>query len=523
MQHDAVRTVLILAALAAPARAQTLKPEEVVVIANKASPESMDVARHYLERRGIPDKHLFLVDFPKSPRTISFRHFEERLAAPLRAWLVENGLKDAVLCLVTVYDVPYVVSGTEVTAEERKTLAERNKLPHPDMVLTTRASLDSELAWLWRADVKDLDPADLKFRSAYCYQNRNPYYGQPMAFRDFRRRLSPEAAASFGTMYMTARLEGPSPAIARGLVDKALQAEREGPSGIGYFDSKGPTLGNRKAGYPEGEFWARRAWIETHNAGFQTAREQTSELFGPDACPDALVYWGWYKLRDYRPSFGPAFRPGAIAIHTASAEATDIRTPTDAGGPWCAGFLTHGVTATAGPVGEPFLNAFPHAELFFPRLYEGWSLGDAYWHAHLQLSWMMVLIGDPLYTPFGGKNRRPTYVRTGIGLPGGKVRSGGSTPLALLLKAQAPIFKNPAAYKVVDPGTNGKTLTLTGLDAVRAELREEGTLLVLTGPMLEAADLGPFEPRKEHGPELEIHVDLGPDGGLKIISQLLAW
>jgi len=36
-------------------------------------------------------------------------------------------------------------------------------------------------------------------------------------------------------------------------------------------------------------------------------------------------------------------------------------------------------------------------------------------------------------------------------------------------------------------------------------------------------ELGPFDPRGERGPELELHVDLGADGGVKILSQLLTW
>lgn len=519
---------LILAGLAATAQgapdASTLRPDEVVVIANQASPDSLAVARHYLERRGIPEQQLFRVDFPGAPRTIPFERFEAGVAAPLRAFLEERGLKERILCLVTVHDVPYVVSGPAISAEERDAIAKERKVPKPEMVLTTRASLDSELAWLYRGDVKGLDPADIRFRSAYCYQNRNPYFGRPTTFREFRRQAAADPAfKDFGMLYMTARLEGPGAELSRGLVDRAMEAEREGPSGIGYFDSKGKTIGNRKAGYPEGEFWARRAWIETHNAGFKTVREETSALFGENECSDALVYWGWYALKNYQHAFGKGFRPGAIAVHTASAEATDIRTPREQGGPWCAGFLTHGVTATVGPVGEPFLNAFPHAEIFFPRLYEGWSLGDAYWNSHVELSWMMVLIGDPLYTPYGGARRRTHYVRTAIRFADGKARSGGSAPIELILKAQGPIFKKPETYKVLDPGVNAPTLKLAGLDALRTELREDGTLLVITGPTLEAGDLGVFDPRKEQGPELEVHVDLGADGGLKILSQLLVW
>jgi hypothetical protein len=136
---------------------------------------------------------------------------------------------------------------------------------------------------------------------------------------------------------------------------------------------------------------------------------------------------------------------------------------------------------------------------------------------------MMVLLGDPLYAPFAGKNRRTHYVRTAIRVGDGKAVSNGSAPVTLLLKAQGPIFKAPAAYKVLDPGSSGPKLKLGGLGAVKTELREDGTLLVISGPTLEAGDLGAFDPKAEQGPELEVHVDLGPDGGLKILSQLLAW
>lgn len=63
------------------------------------------------------------------------------------------------------------------------------------------------------------------------------------------------------------------------------------------------------------------------------------------------------------------------------------------------------MTVTIGPVSEPFLEAFPHTEVFFPRLFAGHSVAEAYWASLPNVSWMMVLIGDPLYAPFAGKNR----------------------------------------------------------------------------------------------------------------------
>ncbi len=505
-----------------------LRPDEVLVIANKDSKESLEVAAHYRKQRKIPAENGVELSFPgyRHPAGISFEDFEAKAVVPIKKHLEERGLKDKILCLVTTYDVPYVVNGPALSKEE---LAELTlKLPEGNrgsagMILTTRASFDSELAWLYREDAYGLPPGDLKRRQLYCYQTQNPFLAKSRKFRQFRKEH-----VKGGTIYLTARLDAPTPELAKGLVDLALQAELEGPSGTGYFDSKGKTFGKRKLGYSSGEFWARRAWIDTHNAGFKTVREETGALFAENACPDALIYWGWYALTNYQNSFTPKFRPGAIAVHTASGEAVDLRRVPEKGGPWCTGFLAHGVTACTGPVGEPFLQAFPNAEIFFPRLYQGWTLAEAYGNATQAVSWMMVLIGDPLYTPFGGKHRRPQYTQARIEFlnPGATASSlqpvsRQSVGLILQMQANAAVFKTPAAYKLVDPGTNTPRLKLKNLDQAAFEIRDGGRLLRITGASVETGDLAAHGPRVEDIDELEVHVDLGAEGGLKILSQLL--
>jgi uncharacterized protein (TIGR03790 family) len=63
--------------------------------------------------------------------------------------------------------------------------------------------------------------------------------------------------------------------------------------------------------------------------------------------------------------------------------------------------LERGIAATIGPVNEPYVQAFPLPELFFPLLAEGYlSLGETYLVTLPYLSWQIVLIGDPLYQPF---------------------------------------------------------------------------------------------------------------------------
>ena len=62
--------------------------------------------------------------------------------------------------------------------------------------------------------------------------------------------------------------------------------------------------------------------------------------------------------------------------------------------------LEKGAAATIGPVGEPYVDAFPPPELFFSFLTAGRNLVESYFFSLPHLSWKMVLIGDPLYRPF---------------------------------------------------------------------------------------------------------------------------
>jgi uncharacterized protein (TIGR03790 family) len=67
--------------------------------------------------------------------------------------------------------------------------------------------------------------------------------------------------------------------------------------------------------------------------------------------------------------------------------------------------LEKGIAATLGPVGEPYVQAFPPPEIFFGFLVDGYlSLAEVYIISLPHLSWKMALIGDPLYQPFKTRN-----------------------------------------------------------------------------------------------------------------------
>jgi hypothetical protein len=68
---------------------------------------------------------------------------------------------------------------------------------------------------------------------------------------------------------------------------------------------------------------------------------------------------------------------------------------------WVHGMLNDGAAATLGAVAEPYLTAFPPPQEFFPLLMTGkLTLAEVYWKTEPMTSWMMCLVGDPLYTPY---------------------------------------------------------------------------------------------------------------------------
>jgi uncharacterized protein (TIGR03790 family) len=193
---------------------------------------------------------------------------------------------------------------------------------------------------------------------------------------------------------MVSRLDGPSYEIIKGLIDKALTAEEAGLKGIAYIDSRG-IVKKDLYGYFDQSLRDLGALISS-STKMPIKAEETGKLFAPGSCPQTAVYCGWYSLKKYVDAFD--FVDGAVGFHIASFEAQHLRDPNSS--TWCAAMLADGITATLGPVNEPYLHTFPLPKAFFAELFKGGYLVEAYYYTKPFNSWQFVLIGDPLYRPF---------------------------------------------------------------------------------------------------------------------------
>ncbi|GMV98116.1 MAG: hypothetical protein AMXMBFR83_24690 [Phycisphaerae bacterium] len=248
----------------------------------------------------------------------------------------------------------------------------------------THAALDSELALLWYEGYPKYrwmpNPLGWRARRDLAAGGQKPPPGAP-------------------AVLMVGRIDGPTPAVARGLIDKALAAEKTGVAGTVYIDARG--MASHTAGYYEYDEHLRRlAALLKSRTPLRVVLDNQGAVFPPGRCPDALLYCGWYSLRKYVDAF--TFAPGAVAWHIASGEAISLKTPGEQG--WCKRLLEEGATATLGPVAEPYLQAFPRPDDFFALLLtRRFTLAEVYAFTVPHQSWMMMLIGDPLYRPFAAK------------------------------------------------------------------------------------------------------------------------
>lgn len=399
----------LFALLLLPAAALALEPKDVFVVCNKDVKESRAVADHYLAQRKVPKENLIELSLPKG-EDISREEYDAKLAGPLREALKDK--KDACKVLLCVYGVPLRVGPQKPSKDEqadidttkaeldeaKKRVEEAKKAKEADKAAAAQrtvdrltkhigllqhdqstAAVDSELMLLWWP----------KYETARWIVN--PLYWQTSEAERKRAEKT----------LITCRLDGPTPDIAKRLVDDALAAEKTGLKGKAYFDARGMKLDVKKAeqwtGYQGYDESFREAAGLMTAAGFEVTLDDKEAVFGEKAGEDAALYAGWYSHAKFVDSF--TFSTGAVAWHLASSEATTLRNKESK--VWCPNLLQKGVAVTMGPVGEPYTVAFPKPAEFFGLLATGkYTVAECYARTTLLTSWMMTLVGDPLYNPF---------------------------------------------------------------------------------------------------------------------------
>lgn len=386
------RRILLLAplvwlVLSTIASGHTLS-EATLVLYNSGDPESAELAQYYAERRNIPRAQVVGLACP-APEEISRADFDRTIAAPLREKMEANGWWKTVR-----------VSGNKKTIVETSIrfvalmrgiplkIASDPSIPPPaesrniPSAISSRndASVDSEIAAL---GVRDWTPASVV---------ENPYFGR------FTQILDDSV---FPGMLLPARLDAPTASMVRAMIDDSIMAEKEGLWGWAYIDGRDITSG----GYTEGDAWMRHLVEILRQRGVPTIFDNLPSTIADDfPVTDAALYFGWYAGDVCGPFARPdfQFKRGAIAVHLHSYSASTLRSTTTN---WCGPLLARGAAATLGNVYEPYLSLTANLDVFQDRLMSGLTLAESAYMSMRALSWMGVVIGDPLYRPYAAWNQ----------------------------------------------------------------------------------------------------------------------
>lgn len=337
--------------------------DNVLVVVNQASPLSRQIGEYYALRRHIPTTNVCRLN-GKADEEISRDDFDKQIAAPVAALLRSRHLEDKILYLVTTSGVPLRIQGNGGQLAEA-------------------ASVDSELALLY-SDMRG-KPHALPAGIA------NPFFGKMGAV--FRHPDFP--------IYLVTRLAGYDFQDVKGLVDRALLARNRGKFVIDLKASDS-TPGND---------WLRQAARALPRD--RVVLDQSAAVLSNQADVIAYASWGSNDPDRKQRHLGFRWLPGAIVTEYVSTNGRTFTRPPETwnlGANWSdpkglffgspqsltADYIHDGATGASGHVYEPFLGYTPRPNVLLPAYYRGRNLAESYYLAIPALSWMNVVVGDPL-------------------------------------------------------------------------------------------------------------------------------
>ena len=338
-------------------------PDQVLVVVNKRSGASREIGEYYLRKRGVPLANLCTID-TAPVEEITRAVYNSEVEPPVGKFLSDHGLREKILYIVLTTGVPLKIQGAgEVFRSEA-------------------SSVDSEMTLLYQ-----------RLRGVAI-----PLAG-PVPNPFFKQRDTPFRHPQF-PVYLVTRLDGYTMNDMKALVDRALAARNTGKFVIDLksFDD---TPGNE--------------WLKTAALLLPQDRvvlDETAKIV--NGVKDVIGYASWGSNDRDRKHRALHFQwlPGAIATEFVSFDGRTFRPPPAdwelgtwenkssqyAGAPQTltADYIHEGATGASGQVYEPYLTFCPRPDFILPAYRSGRTLAESFYIGIPGLSWMNVVIGDPL-------------------------------------------------------------------------------------------------------------------------------
>lgn len=392
-----------------------LKPEEVAVVANRNIRQGVELARYYMAQRHIPAENLLLLETTDA-ESCSRDDYLKKIEIPVRDFLLKKSEANSkIRCLTLMYGIPLKASPPppspadkahieRLRKDEKKLVAGLNELAEKSVEKKTLQNkvqkIKSEISQLEKKDQEAAVDSEI----ALVLVPEHPLRGwidNPLFVKNKGRKLM----ISGEVVLFLSRLDGPAPETVKRVIDQSLAAEKNGISGKVCLDARWqkkskPDVLNGYAFYDQA---IHRTAAIMEERKLPVLLDATQELFQAGSNIETALYCGWYSLARYIDAF--TWQPGSVGYHIASSECSTLKKKNSQ--VWCKMMLEKGIAATLGPISEPYVQAFPPPDIFFDLLTSGEkSLAECFLLSLPYLSWKMVLIGDPLYTPFAAQQSR---------------------------------------------------------------------------------------------------------------------
>lgn len=353
---------LTVLACAAAASAQTA--DQVLVVINNRSADSREIGAYYMAKRRVPASNLCTINATPD-EAIDRAVYEKSVEAPVSACLTKGKLVEKILYIVTTIGVPLRITG-DISRQLRN----------------PGASVDSELTLLYaKIHGSKYEPEG---------PIPNPFFRQRDA--PFRHPLFP--------IYLVTRLAAYNMSEMKGLVDKALVAKN---TGVYVIDL-------RKEDDTGGNQWLRAAALLLPKD--RVLLDETAKVVTGVRNVIGFASWGSNDHDRTQRFLHMQWLPGAIATEYVSTNARSFHQPPDKWqiGSWndtstyfegspqtmTADYIHEGASGVSGQVDEPYVTFCPRPDLVLPAYNSGRNLAESFYLGIPGLSWMNVVIGDPL-------------------------------------------------------------------------------------------------------------------------------
>jgi uncharacterized protein (TIGR03790 family) len=417
------------AAMAGAARADIL-PAQVLVVYNSQSTDAVVVKDAYLlAHPGIPSTNVFDLNDPfiADMADVSYSDFVSKIRDPIRSFLAAGGSPDAsdIVSIVLIRGIPHRIQDTDIATAGDV----------PNTLLTefssgdaTCASVDADLVLLWQnldggeaggaMDSKSdnlidnpyhQSSADIQSFSRSNIQVQKSFYNIGNANRAWGLTGNAKFKLTGGDMYLVCRIDGAtandaiaSISRAQGIVVNQLHSRIVLDEDTQHLDDEGlftPSVFNAGADYENTrDALQATGWlVDYDDTGFFIT--DTDQL-GPVIC-----YASYGDNHQPVPPTGTStyiegflFTPGAIFNTLESYNGRALNgLGTLFGQEQIVDFVANGGTFAVGNVWEPLAFSLPDNEFLFVNfLTNGMTWAESAYSAIPGLSWMQIVVGDPL-------------------------------------------------------------------------------------------------------------------------------